>query len=73
VSGEASVIVVDFPKQALSSNFDCSKVVLAVQVIVLVEGVELCDGVQDRKLAGEPRAMTPVVMTSTPPVPGRRS
>lgn len=50
--GEVSVVVVDFPEQALSLDLDRTKVVLAVRIVVLVEGVELRDSVQDCKLAG---------------------
>ena len=45
--GEASVVVVDFPEKALALTFDRSKVALAVRIVVLVEGVERSDGLQD--------------------------
>jgi len=47
---EVSVVIVDFPEQALPINGEHAKVVLAVRVVVIVEGVELRDGILDRKL-----------------------
>jgi len=47
---EVSVVIVDFPEQALPINGEHAKVVLAVRVVVIVEGVELPDGILDRKL-----------------------
>ncbi len=55
------------PEQALSLDLDRTKVVLAVRIVVLVEGVELRDSVQDCKLAGLAKRDQAAVTTSTPP------